>query len=151
MGLAHYASLRSHDSETKVGCVIVNHDNHVLSIGYNGFPAGCRDDELPSTRPLKYPFMVHAEENAISNLTVNAGKGLRAYITHTPCYRCAKLLWQNSVRHWHIEKGEKAKSFSEKDNIVYAFLLDNGLKVGIIKTEKDIFIDLSNKIDSGFK
>ena len=53
IGMAHYASIRSHDSETKVGCVLVNIKNHVIGMGYNGFPQGCADDGLQSFSP--YP------------------------------------------------------------------------------------------------
>ena len=54
MGLAHYVSIRSHDEETKVGCVIVNSNKHVLGMGYNGFPQGCNDEDKPKKRPYKY-------------------------------------------------------------------------------------------------
>ena len=148
MGIAHHASLRSHDAETKVGCVIVNDDKHVLSMGYNGFPSGCEDNKLPSTRPDKYPFMVHAEQNAISNIVVKSCESLTAYITHRPCCVCAKLLWQNNVRRWFVEEGFDAKSFSDNDRIVHEFLIDNGLNFDIIKTDAEPFRSVYNKLTS---
>lgn len=129
IGLAYYTSLRSSDSETKVGCVVVNDVNRVLSMGYNGFCMDVEDSELPTTRPDKYPYIVHAEENAISNMIIKPSEYLRAYITHTPCFRCAKLLWQNGIREWYIPESRKAYSHSEDDNIVYQHLLENGLKI----------------------
>ena len=50
MGVAHLAALRSKDPNTQVGCCIVSEDNKILSIGYNGFPKGCSDDEFPWRR-----------------------------------------------------------------------------------------------------
>lgn len=146
MGMAHHAALRSHDAETKVGCVIINNDKHILSMGYNGFPSGCEDSKLPSTRPDKYPFMVHAEQNAISNIVVKSCEPLTAYVTHRPCRICAKLLWQNNVRRWFVEKGSDAESFSDKDGIVFDFLVENGLTFYIMKTDAEPFINVYNKL-----
>ena len=102
MGLAYFTSIRSHDSETKVGCVIVNEENNVVSMGYNGFPKGLPDLELPNKRPEKYPFMVHAEENAVSNIISKSYNSLKVYLTHFPCHRCAKLLWQKGIKKWYL-------------------------------------------------
>ena len=146
MGIAHYASLRSHDSETKVGCAIVNKDKHLLSVGYNGFPSGCVDSHLPVTRPDKYPFMVHAEQNALSNLVVKSPDELTAYITHPPCSVCAKLLWQNNIRRCVIEQSSRVNSFSEKDEIVFNFLIENGLIFDTIKTDANIFKNVYSKL-----
>ena len=129
IGMAHYASIRSHDSETKVGCVLVNIKNHVIGMGYNGFPAECDDSFLPTFRPAKSPFMVHAEENAISNMVINTNTSKIAYITHIPCYRCAKLLWQNNVRVWKIPLNQKVESACDEDVLVYDHLIKNGLKI----------------------
>jgi len=135
IGMAHYASIRSHDSETKVGCVLVNIKNHVIGMGYNGFPAECDDSFLPTFRPAKYPFMVHAEENAISNMEHKPLLGpIKAYITHYPCYRCAKLLWQNGVTKWYIEKGAFVQSKDDSDTEVHRFLVDNGLEIYNVET-----------------
>ena len=126
LGLAQYASIRSHDTETKVGCVFVDGQMHVISMGYNGFPSQCEDSKLPTTRPAKYPFMVHAEENAVSNIiSKNSQTSLTAYITHFPCNRCAKLLWQNGIRKWYITKGSKTFSTDKNDRMVYNHLIDS--------------------------
>ena len=140
MGLAHYVSIRSHDEETKVGCVIVNSNKHVLGMGYNGFPQGCNDEDKPKKRPYKYPYMVHAEENAISNMVQKPDANhLVAYITHYPCNRCLKLLWQNNINKIVVPEGKKVHGFCEEDHLIYYFLLQNGLEVKEIKFDFSFF------------
>ena len=129
MGMAHYASIRSHDSETKVGCVIVGSPNVIVGVGYNGFCTSVREDDLPTTRPDKYPFMVHAEANAVSNLVVKQIDYYKTYITHLPCATCAKLLWQSGVHEWYVPEGSKAHGETEEDKIVYNHLIENGLEI----------------------
>jgi len=135
IGLAYYVSTRSHDSQTQVGCVIVNSQHAVVGVGYNGFPGGVDDSALPTTRPGKYPFMVHAEANAVSNLIVKHMDYYTAYITHLPCATCAKLLWQNGVHEWYVPKDSKAHGQTEEDRIVYEFLSSNGLEVNFIEPD----------------
>ena len=140
MGLAHYVSIRSHDQETKVGCVIVNKNKNVIGIGYNGFPQGCADDDRPTTRPYKYPYMVHAEENAISNMVHKPHEDqLTAYITHHPCNSCLKLLWQNNIYNIVVPQGQKAHAFSHDDRLVFDFLKQNGLQFVEIKFDFSFF------------
>ena len=73
MGVAMLSGMRSKDPNTQVGCCIVSQDNKILSMGYNGLPRGCSDDEFPWERegdnPLetKYIYTVHSELNAILN------------------------------------------------------------------------------------
>ena len=134
IGLAYYVSTRSHDLETQVGCVIVS-QNRVISMGYNGFCAGLDDSLLPAPRPDKYPFMVHAEENAISNMLINPPLAKTAYITHMPCNRCAKLLWQNGINNWIVPENYRTHSYSKDDEVVYNHLVDNGLHIKYIKPD----------------
>lgn len=92
-------SRSSHDDETKCGCVIIK-DKTLLSSGYNGFIRDIDDTLFPTTRPEKYPFMTHAEQNAIYNCT-RLGKstlGATAYITGTPCDRCLQALYQCGIK-----------------------------------------------------
>ena len=103
MGVAMLAARRSKDPSTQVGACIVDEDNRILSTGYNGFPQGCSDDEYPwaregDTNDTKYPFVVHAELNAILN---NRGKnlvGARIYVALFPCNECAKAIIQSGIR-----------------------------------------------------
>tara|TARA_Y100000310_G_scaffold301820_1_gene338618 strand:- start:598 stop:978 length:381 start_codon:yes stop_codon:yes gene_type:complete len=117
----------------------VGADNRVISIGYNGFCSGVDTSSLPTTRPMKYPFIVHAEENAISNMIIKPSFNKVAYITHVPCHRCAKLMWQNEVREWYIPSNKKAHSHSEDDEIVYNHLQDSGLVIHYIEPNLDHF------------
>ena len=102
MGVALLASKRSKDPSTQVGACIVDDQNRILSTGYNGFPHGCSDDDFPWNRnaeegETKYPFVVHAELNAILN---NRGKSLadsKIYVALFPCHECAKAIIQAGI------------------------------------------------------
>ncbi len=102
MGIALLSAKRSKDPSTQVGACIVNKDKRIIAIGYNGFPKGCEDDEFPwgknDSDPLntKYPYVVHAEANAILNSNSNL-KGSKLYVTLFPCNECAKLLIQSGI------------------------------------------------------
>ena len=91
-------SRRSHDTETQCGCVLVK-NNVNISSGYNGFIRGVDDQALPNTRPAKYPFMIHAEANAVYNAARNGHStfGTAAYITAMPCLQCLQTLHQCGV------------------------------------------------------
>jgi len=96
LGLAKVASQRSHDSQTKHGCVITDSQHRILGIGYNGFPRGLDDSVLPNTRPEKYSWIIHAERNALSNCLVRPENGV-AYVTGQSCNDCIMALWQEGV------------------------------------------------------
>ena len=103
MGVALLASMRSKDPSTQVGACIGGPDNIILSTGYNGFPRGCSDDEFPWAREgaeteTKYPFVVHAELNAILNHDGASLKGATIYVTLFPCNECAKAIIQSGIR-----------------------------------------------------
>ena len=127
IGLAEFSSIRSHDIETQVGCVIVDNNNHVIGLGYNGVCSGVDDKDLPNKRPNKYPFIVHAEQNALANMSLKSSSEKRAYITAYTCSVCAKLLRQSGVRLWYIAKGGKAHSFDNNDSDVINHLQKFGL------------------------
>jgi dCMP deaminase len=96
LGLAKVVSQRSHDSQTQHGCVITDNNNRILGLGYNGFPRGLDDTKLPSTRPQKYPWMIHAERNALSNCIIRPENGI-AYVTGQCCNDCIMALWQEGI------------------------------------------------------
>lgn len=103
MGVALLAAQRSKDPGSQVGACIVNRDNRILSVGYNGMPAGCEDDEMPWAREgdfleTKYAFVCHAELNAILNNDGGSLKGTRLYATLFPCNECAKAIIQCGIR-----------------------------------------------------
>jgi dCMP deaminase len=97
LAMAFVMSRRSHDDETRHGCIIADREHRVLGAGFNGFPRGLRDAELPARRPEKYAWMVHSERNAVSNCTLRPD-GATAYVTGEPCNDCLMHLWQNGVR-----------------------------------------------------
>ena len=101
MGVAMLAARRSKDPNTQVGACIVSPDNIILSTGYNGFPKGCSDDEFPWEREgaeTKYPFVVHAELNAILNCNGKSLQGAKIYVALFPCNECAKAIIQSGIR-----------------------------------------------------
>lgn len=101
MGVAILASNRSKDPGTQVGACIVDKNNVIISTGYNGFPQGCSDDEFPWNREgedTKYPYVVHAELNAILNTHGKSLEGARIYVDLFPCNECAKAIIQSGIR-----------------------------------------------------
>ena len=101
MGFAEQAAKKSHDAETQVGAALFNiKDGSLISIGYNGFVRGADDSKLPTTRPDKYKFIIHAESNLIVNCARNGHsmKDSELFCTMSPCVQCMRLLWQAGVR-----------------------------------------------------
>lgn len=103
MGVALLAAQRSKDPNTQVGACIVDGQNRILSTGYNGFPLGCSDDDFPWSRSgdandTKYPYVVHAELNAILNTRGTSLSGARLYVALFPCNECAKAIIQAGIR-----------------------------------------------------
>lgn len=102
MGMALLSAKRSKDPQTQVGACIVNEYKKVVGLGYNGFPIGCSDDELPWDREgdfleTKYPYVCHAELNAILNSTKDL-HGCTIYVALFPCHECAKAIIQSGIK-----------------------------------------------------
>lgn len=103
MGVALLSGERSKDPNSQVGACIVSEDNKILSIGYNGFPRGCSDDEISWEREgnfadTKYPYVCHGELNAILNYTGTTLKNSRIYVALFPCNECAKAIIQSGIK-----------------------------------------------------
>lgn len=103
MGIALLSAKRSKDPNTQVGACIVNDKNKIMSVGYNGFPAGCSDDDFPWERTgdeleTKYFYVCHAELNAILNHTGPSLDGCRIYVALFPCNECAKAIIQSGIK-----------------------------------------------------
>lgn len=101
MGIALLSAQRSKDPSTQVGACIVNSDKRIVGTGYNGFPRGCSDDEFPWAREgdfgeTKYPFVSHAELNAVLNATTPL-TGCSIYVALFPCNECAKVIIQAGI------------------------------------------------------
>ena len=104
MGIALLSAQRSKDPSTQVGACIVNQSNKIMSLGYNGLPAGCDDDEFPWERcgdddyETKYPYVCHAELNAILNAGGRDLSGCKLYVALFPCNECAKAIIQSGIK-----------------------------------------------------
>jgi dCMP deaminase len=102
MGVALLSARRSKDPNTQVGACIVNPKNKIVGVGYNGFPTGCSDDEFPWDREgdfldTKYPYICHAELNAVINKISADLYDCRLYVALFPCNECAKVIIQAGI------------------------------------------------------
>ncbi len=104
MGVAMLAAQRSKDPSTQVGACIVSGDNKILSIGYNGLPIGCSDEDFPWEKDdntpdhCKYYYSTHSELNAILNYRGGSLEGSKIYVTLFPCNECAKAIIQAGIK-----------------------------------------------------
>ena len=145
MSLAHLSAVRSKDPSTQVGAVIVDSNNKVVGLVYNGFPRGCDDKEFPWEREgefldTKYAYVVHAELNAI----LNANKlidNCRLYVSLFPCNECSKAIIQSGIKEIIYE--------SDKYKDLDAFKASKKMleKAGVKLRQLDYEIDLNIKIN----
>jgi dCMP deaminase len=103
MGVALLSGRRSKDPNTQVGACIVNHQNKIVGAGYNGLPMGCSDEDFPWEKTgdflsTKYPYVCHAELNAILNNIGMDLSGCRIYTALFPCNECSKAIIQSGIR-----------------------------------------------------
>jgi dCMP deaminase len=149
MGVALLSAKRSKDPNTQVGACLVNDDKRIIGIGYNGFPRGCSDNEFPWGKgdldPLntKYPYVVHAEANAILNSNVSTLEGATLYVSLFPCNDCAKLIIQSGIKHI-VYMDDKYKN--DSSNIASRRMFDAS-GVTYTKLGKTISVDL-NEVSS---
>ena len=102
MGVALLSAKRSKDPSTQVGACIVSDRNKIVGAGYNGLPMGCDDDDFPWEKKgeyldTKYPYICHAELNAILNNIGMDLKGCKIYTALFPCNECAKAIIQSGI------------------------------------------------------
>ena len=120
MGVAKLSASRSKDPNTQVGCCIVSQDNKILSMGYNGFPKGCSDDEFPWDKMdedpynRKYFYVTHSELNAILNYRGGSLEGSKLYVTLFPCNECAKAIIQAGIQTIVYESDKYANDASTR-------------------------------------
>lgn len=133
LGLAERFAKRSKDPSTKVGCVIVGRDREVRSMGYNGLPRGVEDTADRMERPAKYLWTSHAEENAVAQ-AARIGVSLKcctAYVTHTPCARCARILIQAGIS--TIICGDGATNMPKEEfQVAEAMLTEGGVRCRLL-------------------
>lgn len=114
----------SHDSETKVGAILIHRQTGaVLSSGFNGFIRGANDKKLPNKRPEKYPYMQHAEANLLWNC---ARHGISTdncilYCTLSPCINCVRGIWQSGINEVYFK--DKYRDFDANANMLDMKLL----------------------------
>ena len=119
MGIALLSSMRSKDPSTQVGACIVNSEKRILSMGYNGMPRCCSDDEFPwgkDENPLdsKYLYVCHAELNARLNCASGNVRGCTVYTTLFPCNECAKAIIQSGI----AEVVYMSDKYSDSDSVL---------------------------------
>ena len=104
MGISVLSGMRSKAPNTQVGACIVGKDHLILSMGYNGFPNGCADEDFPWDREgeeleTKYPYVTHGEMNAILNYRGGGNlEGTTLYVSLFPCNECAKAIIQAGIK-----------------------------------------------------
>ena len=103
MAVALLSGMRSKDPNTQVGACVANAQNKIVGVGYNGFPWGCSDDVLPWDREgsfldTKYPYVCHAELNAVLNSNTANLSDARIYVALFPCNECTKVIIQSGIK-----------------------------------------------------
>jgi len=127
ISIAHVVKQRSKDPVTQVGACIVSSDNRILTLGYNGAPNGFDDDDFPWGKTgdeisTKYPYVVHAERNAILNFrgSLREFNNATIYVTLFPCNECAKEIIQTGIKEVVYEKmPDKRKTSTEASIIMF--------------------------------
>ena len=147
MSLAHLSAVRSKDPSTQVGAVIVDSNNRVVGLGYNGFPRGCDDNKFPWEREgeyldTKYAYVVHAELNAI----LNANKlieNCRLYVSLFPCNECSKAIIQSGIKEiiYESDKYKDLDQFKASKKMLEAA----GVKLRRLDYEIDLNIKINKK------
>lgn len=135
LDLAAHVATWSKDPSTQVGCVLVNDQQQVVGMGYNGFPRGVKDEqERYDDRPTKYAMVVHAEANAILN-AVGSTRGTIAYVTHHPCASCSGLLIQAGIHCIITNPTPEGLAERFKDSFAVSKVMLSESKVAILELE----------------
>ncbi|WP_455542897.1 deoxycytidylate deaminase [Intestinibacter sp.] len=147
MGISLLSGMRSKDPSTQVGACIVDMHNRIVSIGYNGFVNGCSDEDFPWEREgefleTKYPYVVHAEQNAILNARGKNLEGCRIYVNLFPCHDCARNIIQSGIKKVYYLDDKYKDTDSTKAS---KFMFD---KAGV---EYVRFVPKNEKIEISFK
>jgi dCMP deaminase len=152
MGVALLSAQRSKDPNTQVGACIVDRRKRIVGIGYAGFPTGCSDDELPWGRegaPLetKYPYVCHAELNAILNRNSADLTGCTIYTTLFPCSECAKAIVQSGLAEVVFLSDKYRESDSDKAAAIMFRLA--GVQTRKFAEPARVSLDLEERTDAG--
>jgi len=145
MAVALLSAERSKDPSTQVGACIANRQNKIVGVGYNGFPIGCSDDELPWRRQgdfldTKYPYVCHAELNAVLNALSTDLSQCRIYVGLFPCNECTKVIIQSGIKeiiylsdkYSTTEQVRASKRMLDLANIAYRQFIPNRSAVTLV-------------------
>lgn len=152
MTLAFIVSQRSLDPSTKHGCIVVDSDRTILSVGYNSPPRGCDDSKIPLTRPEKYDFMEHAESNAINN-AARSGTRLKDstfYITGEPCPACLRKMINVGCSRIVYGKIDSVM-LNDQSSKASKLMLDNSLITVVTYDHTEKIFNLLDKCDKYIK
>lgn len=120
-GMAQYVATGSNDPDTKVGALLVTPDHNVILTGYNGFPKNVEDKKERWAKPIKYDYVVHAEQNLL-NVAAKLGisvKGNYIIVTHKPCLPCTKNIITSQVKSvYYINDYIGELMTKEKDDVI---------------------------------
>lgn len=152
MAIASVVRLRSKDPSTQVGACVVSADNRILSLGYNGAPNRFDDEAFPWSRDheddleTKYPYVVHAERNAILNFrgSLREFEGASVFVTHFPCNECAKEIVQAGIREVVYLKDSKDSTWEVIAS--KRIFTETGVKFRQIANGPEINVDLNNAV-----
>lgn len=146
MGIALFSANRSKDPSTQVGACIVSENNKILSIGYNGAPIGYDDETMNWSREgnfldTKYPYVCHAELNAILNFRGTTLENSKIYVDLFPCNECAKAIIQSGIKkviylsdkYKDTDEVKAAKQIFDKCGVEY---------IQYVKTNKKVILEL---------
>jgi dCMP deaminase len=139
LGLAFLVSERSEDPDTHHGTILTDRHNHIIGTGYNSLPRGISKGLIANTRPKKYERMIHSEENALLNKTLDPWlipSGAVAYITGKPCLRCLDRLWNAHVTTlFCADVGYHYKDYEKEQTAFDEFVADTGIEINFIRPE----------------
>ena len=139
MGVALLSAQRSKDPGTQVGACIVNRKNKIVGAGYNGTPIGCNDDDFPWEKKgefleTKYPYICHAELNAILNNIGMDLHGCKIYTALFPCNECTKAIIQSGIN----EVIYLSDKYSNNDSFIASKIMMEKAGVSYRKVESKI-------------
>lgn len=134
LNLAKLVSIRSSDSETKHGAVCIDKHRRIISTGFNGFPRGCRDNELPNTRPEKYSFILnHAETNCLLNAAGRDTWGGTMFVTGQSCNSCLASMCNAGISEVVMANSHGSKLITPETQKIFDLIVEqNGIKVRIV-------------------
>ena len=151
MGVALLSAKRSKDPSTQVGACIVNEKNKIVGAGYNGLPIGCDDDEFPWEKQgqfldTKYPYICHAELNAILNNIGMDLQGCKIYTALFPCNECSKAIIQSGIKeviflsdkYADTDAAKASRLMLDKSSVAYRKVQAKNLSIVLSFEEGDV-------------